>query len=120
MNEVESFHCLPPFDHAGDVDLTCTLADHFDIDISLCKGLKHPPCDTHHVRHLFAYEGQDSHVTVDGDLIHSYLSVLLSEFQSKAITHRAALPQLRNQLIEHFFPWSVLDGQTHVNLARAD
>ena len=77
MNEIESLHCLPPFDHAGDVDLTCTLADHFDVDISLCKGLKHPPCDAHHVRHLFAYEREDSHVAVDGDLIHSYLSALL-------------------------------------------
>lgn len=68
MNQVEGFDCVASFDNARYIDLTGSLADHFDIDVALSKSGEHPSGNTDHVAHLPADEGEDGHVTVQCDL----------------------------------------------------
>ncbi len=68
MYQVESLHRVSAFDNARNVDLTCALANHFDVDVSLCECGEHSPGDTDHVAHLFSDEREDGHVAVNRNL----------------------------------------------------
>ena len=68
MNQVEGFDRIACFDNAWYIDLTGSLADHFDINVALCKSGEHPSGNTDHVTHLPPNEGEDSHVIVQCDL----------------------------------------------------
>lgn len=68
MYQVQSLYRVSAFDNARDVDLTCALADHFNVDVPLCESGKHSPGYTDHVAHLFSDEREDGHVAVNGNL----------------------------------------------------
>ena len=68
MYQVQGLHRVSACDNAGDIDLTCALADHFNVDVLLCKRSEHSPGDPDHIAHLLSDESEDSHVTVYGNL----------------------------------------------------
>ena len=68
MYQVQRLHRISAFDNARNVDLTCALADHFNVDVPLRECGEHSPGDPDHIAHLLSDEGEDSHVTVHGNL----------------------------------------------------
>jgi hypothetical protein len=68
MNHIQRLNSILPINNTADIDLTSSLTYHLDINIPLCERGEHFARDTDHVPHVFADEGEDGHVAVDGDL----------------------------------------------------
>ena len=68
MYQIQGLHRVPAFDNARDVDLTCALADHFNVDVALRECGEHSPGDPDHMAHLLSDEREDSHVTMHRNL----------------------------------------------------
>jgi hypothetical protein len=68
MNQVQSFDRVSSLDHTRDVDLARALGDHLDVHTPLGESREHASCYAYKVTHLLADEGEDGHLSVDGDL----------------------------------------------------
>jgi hypothetical protein len=57
VNQVQRLDRVLRGNDTRDIDLAGALADHLDIDVSLCKRRKHPPSYTNHIAHLLSDQG---------------------------------------------------------------
>lgn len=68
MYQIERLNRVPTFDDTRNVDLARSLADHFDVDVTISKCGKHPSGNSDEVTHFSTNEGENGHVFMDGDL----------------------------------------------------
>jgi hypothetical protein len=85
----------------ADVDLTCTLRDHLNVDSTLGERSEHLASETDSIAHLLADKGENGHIFRDGDL-------LLAE--SRRGTYVTDLLEIPHQTVELLLVHKVLQG----------
>jgi hypothetical protein len=60
MNQIKHFNCVPALNHTTNINLTCALNDHLDINPPH-KHRKHHPCNPDHIPHLPPHQQQNHH-----------------------------------------------------------